>query len=127
VQRYGTAGPRPEGTVMTVQFELDGFEVMALNGGPEQFTFSEAFSFMVICRDQAEVDDYWEKLTADGGEPGPCGWLKDKFGFSWQIVPAALPALLADPDVAKSSRVMEAMMKMSKINVQELEEAAARG
>jgi predicted 3-demethylubiquinone-9 3-methyltransferase (glyoxalase superfamily) len=122
VTRYGSAGPRPEGTAMTVSFELDGQRVMALNGGPE-FTHSEAFSFSVDCEDQDEVDYYWEKL-GEGGEHGPCGWLKDRFGLSWQIVPRRLPELLGDPDREKSQRVMAAMLKMGKIEIAELERAA---
>ncbi len=123
--RYGDAGPREEGTVMTVEFELDGQKFLALNGGPE-FTFSEAISFQVSCRDQAEVDDYWSRLS-DGGEEGPCGWLKDRFGVSWQIVPTALPKLLQNPDREISQRVMRAMLKMKKIQIGELERAAAAG
>ena len=123
VTRYGSAGPRPEGTVMTVSFELDGQSFIALNGGPE-FTFSEAVSFQVACKDQAEVDTYWQQLS-EGGEEGPCGWLKDRFGLSWQIVPTALPRLLGDPDPEKSQRVMAAMMQMRKIEIEELEQAAA--
>jgi predicted 3-demethylubiquinone-9 3-methyltransferase (glyoxalase superfamily) len=123
VTRYGSAGPRPEGTVMTVSFELEGQQFVALNGGPD-FTFNEAISFQVSCQDQEEVDRFWSKLS-EGGEEGPCGWLKDKFGVSWQIVPTALPELLGDPDPAKSQRVMEAMLKMKKIDVSELERAAA--
>ena len=123
VSRYGSAGPRPEGMVMTVSFELDGQRVTALNGGSE-FTFSEAVSFLVDCETQDEVDAYWEALTA-GGEPGPCGWLQDRFGLSWQIAPTALPRLLADPDREKSQRVMAAMLKMGKIEIAELERAAA--
>jgi predicted 3-demethylubiquinone-9 3-methyltransferase (glyoxalase superfamily) len=123
VARYGSAGPRPEGTVMTVNFELDGQEFLALNGGPD-FTFSEAVSFQIPCRDQDEVDHYWEKL-GEGGEHGPCGWLKDRFGLSWQVVPNRLPELLSDPDREKSQRVMAAMMKMGKIEIDELEQAAA--
>ena len=122
VARYGSAGPRPEGTVMTVSFELDGQEFLALNGGP-QFTFSEALSFQVFCRAQDEVDAYWSKLS-EGGEEGPCGWLKDRFGLSWQIVPTVLPELLADPDAAKSQRVMQAMLGMKKIEIEGLEQAA---
>jgi predicted 3-demethylubiquinone-9 3-methyltransferase (glyoxalase superfamily) len=123
IARYGSAGPRPEGTVMTVSFELDGQRFVALNGGPE-FTFSEAVSFLVNCDTQDEVDSYWSALS-EGGEEGPCGWLKDKFGLSWQIVPNRLPELLADPDRARAQRVMEAMLKMKKIEVDELERAAA--
>jgi predicted 3-demethylubiquinone-9 3-methyltransferase (glyoxalase superfamily) len=123
IARYGSAGPRPEGTVMTVSFELDGQRFVALNGGPE-FTFSEAVSFLVNCDTQDEVDSYWSALS-EGGEEGPCGWLKDKFGLSWQIVPNRLPELLADPDRERAQRVMEAMLKMRKIEVDELERAAA--
>jgi len=123
VARYGSAGPRPEGTVMNVDFELNGQEFMALNGGPE-FTFSEAISFQVSCKTQDEVDTYWSRLS-EGGEEGPCGWLKDKYGVSWQIVPTALAELLTDPDPEKSQRVMSAMLKMKKIEIDELERAAA--
>ena len=123
ISRYGLAGPRPEGTVMTVSFELDGLQFVALNGGPE-FTFNEAISFQVDCKDQDEVNLYWSKL-AEGGEEGPCGWLKDKFGVSWQIVPAALPRLLGDPDPARAQRAMKAMLGMKKIEIEELERAAA--
>ena len=108
---------------MTVDFELDGQSFLALNGGPE-FTFSEAISFQVICETQEEVDTFWSKLSEDG-EQGPCGWLKDKFGVSWQIVPRVLPELLSDPDRAKSQRVMRAMLNMKKIEIAELERAAA--
>jgi predicted 3-demethylubiquinone-9 3-methyltransferase (glyoxalase superfamily) len=125
IARYGSAGPRPEGTVMTVDFELDGQPFLALNGGPE-FTFSEAISFQVNCKDQEEVDSFWNQLSA-GGEQGPCGWLKDKFGLSWQIVPTRLPELLGDPDRAKSQRVMQAMLQMKKIDIDALERAAAEG
>ena len=123
VARYGSAGPRPEGTVMTIVFELDGQKFTALNGGP-QFTFSEAISFQVSCESQEEVDEYWSKLS-EGGEEGPCGWLKDRFGLSWQIIPKRLPELLADPDREKAQRVMAAMLEMGKIEVDELERAAA--
>ena len=123
VSRYGAAGPRPEGTVMTVSFELEGQKFLALNGGPE-ITFSEAISFQVSCNDQDEVDAFWSELS-EGGEEGPCGWLKDKFGVSWQIVPTVLPELLGDPDRGKSQRVMEAMLKMKKIDIAALERAAA--
>jgi predicted 3-demethylubiquinone-9 3-methyltransferase (glyoxalase superfamily) len=123
IARYGSAGPRPEGTVMTVSFELDGQKFIALNGGPE-FTFSEAISFQVSCEGQEEVDTYWNALS-EGGEEGPCGWLKDKFGLSWQIVPTALPELLGDPDQEKGRRVMAAMLEMKKIEIADLERAAA--
>jgi predicted 3-demethylubiquinone-9 3-methyltransferase (glyoxalase superfamily) len=124
VQRYGEAGPRAAGTVMTVAFELEGQRFVALNGGPD-FTFSEAISFAVECEDQDEVDRYWDALTDGGGEPGPCGWLRDRFGVSWQIVPRRLTELLADEDREKAQRVMAAMLRMGKIDVAELERAAA--
>ena len=125
VTRYGSAGPRDEGTVMTVEFELFGQPFVALNGGPQEgFKFNEALSFQVSCADQEEVDRYWSGLS-EGGEEGPCGWLKDRFGLSWQIIPEALPRLLSDPDQEKSQRVMAAMLEMGKIEVAELEKAAA--
>ena len=124
IAHYGSAGPRPEGMVMTVSFELDGQRFTALNGGPD-FTFNESISFEVSCDGQDEVDAFSSKLSANGGEQGPCGWLKDQFGVSWQIIPTRLPELLADPDREKSQRVMEAMLKMGKIEVDELERAAA--
>ena len=123
ITHYGSAGPRPEGMVMTVEFALDGREFLALNGGPE-FAFNEAISFQVDCEDQAEVDRYWSALS-DGGEEGPCGWLKDRFGVSWQIVPTALPRLLADPDAEKAQRVMAAMLQMKKIEIGAPARAAA--
>jgi predicted 3-demethylubiquinone-9 3-methyltransferase (glyoxalase superfamily) len=123
VSHYGEAGPRDAGTVLTVEFELDGQAFTALNGGPN-FKFTEAISFQVSCEDQAEVDRYWDAL-GDGGEHGPCGWLKDKFGVSWQIIPKRLPELLEDPDREKSQRVMAAMLKMGTLEVAELERAAA--
>jgi predicted 3-demethylubiquinone-9 3-methyltransferase (glyoxalase superfamily) len=122
VSRYGEAGPRPAGTVMTVNFELDGQEFTALNGGPE-FKFTEAVSFQVNCETQDEVDEFWATLS-EGGEEGPCGWLKDKFGLSWQIIPTALPRLLDDPDPERSQRVMKAMLEMGKIDIAALEKAA---
>lgn len=122
ISRYGSAGPRPEGTVMTVSFELGGQKFLALNGGPN-YTFSEAISFQVSCKNQEEVDAFWNKLS-EGGEEGPCGWLKDKFGVSWQIVPTALPELLGNPDPEKAQRVMEAMLQMKKIEIGALERAA---
>jgi predicted 3-demethylubiquinone-9 3-methyltransferase (glyoxalase superfamily) len=124
VQHYGEAGPRPAGSVMTVAFELEGQRFVALNGGPD-FTFNEAISFEVECGDQDEIDGYWSALTEGGGQPGPCGWLKDKFGVSWQIVPKRLTELLADSDRAKAQRVMAAMLQMGKIDIAELERAAA--
>jgi predicted 3-demethylubiquinone-9 3-methyltransferase (glyoxalase superfamily) len=123
ISYYGAAGPRPEGTVMTVSFELDGQEFVALNGGP-QFKFNEAISFQVSCEGQDEVDRFWSALS-EGGEEGPCGWLRDRFGLSWQIVPTALPRLLGDSDREKSQRVMAAMLGMKKIEIDELERAAA--
>jgi predicted 3-demethylubiquinone-9 3-methyltransferase (glyoxalase superfamily) len=121
IARYGEAGPGPKGSVMTVVFELDGKEFIALNGGP-QFKFTEAISFSVDCKSQEEVDRYWSKLS-DGGEEGPCGWLKDKYGLSWQINPTVLGEMLSDPDPAKSTRVMEARLKMKKIDIEGLRKA----
>jgi predicted 3-demethylubiquinone-9 3-methyltransferase (glyoxalase superfamily) len=121
VARYGDAGPRPAGTVMTVDFELDGQRYMALNGGP-QFTFDEAISFEIECADQDEVDYYWTKL-GEGGEPGPCGWVKDRFGVSWQVVPKVLNEWVTDPDQVKGQAVMKAMLGMQKIVVAELQAA----
>jgi predicted 3-demethylubiquinone-9 3-methyltransferase (glyoxalase superfamily) len=121
VQRYGPTGPGPEGSVMTADFELDGQRITALNGGPV-FNFSEAFSFVIDCKDQAEVDYYWDKLL-EGGKPSQCGWLKDRFGFSWQVVPKALFETIGGPDAAGRNRAMEAMMKMSKLDVATLERA----
>ena len=115
VARYGEEGPGTKGTVMTVTFQLDGQEFMALNGGPH-FTFSAAISFFVNCETQAEVDDLWEKLS-EGGETEQCGWLRDKFGLSWQIVPTVLGELLQDKDAQKSRRVTEAMLQMGKIDI----------
>jgi predicted 3-demethylubiquinone-9 3-methyltransferase (glyoxalase superfamily) len=122
ISRYGSAGPRPEGMVLTVAFELEGQDFVALNGGPD-FKFNEAVSFLVDCEGQDEVDRYWETLS-EGGEKGPCGWLKDRFGLSWQIVPRRLEELLSDPDKERSQRVMAAMLKMGKIEIDELERAA---
>jgi predicted 3-demethylubiquinone-9 3-methyltransferase (glyoxalase superfamily) len=122
VARYGEGAPRPAGTVMTVLFELDGQKFTALNGGP-LFSFSEAISFQVSCEGQEEVDAYWSKLS-EGGEEGPCGWLKDKYGLSRQIVPTALPRLLGDPDPERSQRAMQAMLQMKKIDIGALERAA---
>jgi len=123
VARYGEAGPGPKGSAMTVTFELEGQEFIALNGGP-QFKFTEAISLLVNCETQKEVDELWSRLTA-GGEESQCGWLKDKFGLSWQIVPKTLFQLLQDPDPRKSKRVMEAMLRMRRIDVGVLEKAAA--
>ncbi|MCC3773900.1 VOC family protein [Streptomyces sp. UNOB3_S3] len=122
IRHYGEAGPRPAGMVMTVGFELAGQRFLALNGGP-QFTFNEAISLSVDCASQEEVDALWAGFTEGGGEEGPCGWLKDKYGVSWQIVPRALPELLGDPDPVKSQRVMRAMLGMKKIDIQGLMDA----
>ncbi len=122
VNRYGDGAPMPKGTVMTASFELFGLAFTALNAGP-QFKFNEAVSFVVNCESQEEVDYYWNKLTADGGEESRCGWLKDKFGLSWQIVPVQLPALLAHKDPEKAKRAMQAMMTMNKIEIKKIEEA----
>ncbi len=129
ISRYGDAGReihrRPSGSVMTVTFELDGQEFTALNGGPI-FTFNEAISFQVYCRDQEEVDYYWEKLGEGGDERAKqCGWLKDKYGVSWQIVPKMLPDLVGDPDSEKSQRAMTAMLQMKKIDIAAMERAYA--
>jgi predicted 3-demethylubiquinone-9 3-methyltransferase (glyoxalase superfamily) len=120
---YGEAGPREAGMVLTVQFEIDGQVFTALNGGPE-FTFSEAISFQIDCPTQDDVDYYWERLSADGGEQGPCGWLKDKFGVSWQVVPDELEKLLADPDQGRAQRAMAAMLQMRKIDIAAVRAAA---
>ena len=125
VTRYGAAGPGPEGSVMTVSFELDGQEFAALNGGPE-FRFNEAISFQGSCETQDEVDEFWSRLS-EGGEEGPCGWLKDRYGVSWQIIPTRLPELLGDPDPERSQRAMRAMLGMKKIDIAALEQAAAAG
>jgi len=124
VQRYPGGGPAPAGSVMIANFELEGMQFVALNAGP-LFKFTEAISFVVTTEDQEETDYYWNKLTADGGKEVECGWLKDKFGLSWQITPRTLMQLLSDPDKQKAARVMTAMMTMKKINIAELERAAA--
>jgi predicted 3-demethylubiquinone-9 3-methyltransferase (glyoxalase superfamily) len=121
VKRYGDAGPGPEGAVMTVEFELDGKPFVVLNGGP-QFTFNEAVSFQIECADQDEVDRYWDTL-GEGGEHGPCGWLKDRYGLSWQVVPKRFLELVSDPDPVKSQAVMRAMLGMRKLVVSELQAA----
>jgi predicted 3-demethylubiquinone-9 3-methyltransferase (glyoxalase superfamily) len=122
VSYYGEAGPRAAGSVLTVQFALDGQEYTAINGGPN-FTFNEAISLQIACADQDEVDHYWSKLS-EGGSEGPCGWLKDRYGLSWQVTPAALGELLSDPDRGRAQRAMNAMLGMQKINVAELYAAA---
>jgi len=121
VARYGEGAPEPKGTVMTVTFQLDGQEFMALNGDPH-FTFSPAISFFVNCETQQEVDELWEKLSA-GGQKERCGWLKDKYGLSWQIIPSALGRLMGDKDPAKAKRVMQAMLQMTKIDIAGLQRA----
>jgi predicted 3-demethylubiquinone-9 3-methyltransferase (glyoxalase superfamily) len=121
VTRYGSAGPGPQGQVMSATFQLEGQEFVALNGGPV-FTFSPAISFFVHCQTQTEVDNFWEKLSA-GGEKGQCGWLKDKFGISWQIVPDILGEMLQDKDQERAARVMKAMLKMTKIDIAGLKKA----
>ncbi len=121
--RYGEAGPGPAGSVMTVAFELSGVQFTALNGGPH-FRFTEAISLVVHCQTQAEVDHFWDKLAA-GGSTNHCGWLKDKHGISWQVVPTILPVLLSDPDPVKSQRTMQAMLKMDKLDIAALERAHA--
>ncbi|MDQ8705755.1 VOC family protein [Streptomyces sp. LHD-70] len=123
VQRYSEVGPGEPGSVMVVMFELAGTEFMGLNGGPE-FQFTEAASVYVDCDDQKEVDRLWSALTADGGQEGPCGWLKDKYGLSWQIIPRVLDELITDPDPARSGRAMKAMLSMGKLDVQALVDAA---
>jgi len=122
VARYGDAGPGPKGAVMTIAFEIEGQEFIALNGGP-QFKFTPAVSFVINCDTQEEVDDFWDKLSA-GGRTDRCGWLTDKFGLSWQVVPKTLVELIRDPDPARSKRVMEAMLQMTKIDIPTLKKAA---
>jgi predicted 3-demethylubiquinone-9 3-methyltransferase (glyoxalase superfamily) len=121
ISRYGDAGPGPKGSVMVAKFQLDGQEFIALNGGP-LFTFSPAISFVVNCTTQEEVDEYWEKLSA-GGAPNQCGWLTDRFGLSWQIVPTILGELMAGKDPERSNHVMQAMLKMTKIDIATLQRA----
>jgi predicted 3-demethylubiquinone-9 3-methyltransferase (glyoxalase superfamily) len=122
VARYGEAGPGPVGSVLTVNFQLEGQDFVALNGGPP-FKFTEAISLCVSCENQEEVDEFWDKLTADGGEPGPCGWLKDKYGLSWQIIPKALMEYLGSPDREKAERATRAMLQMQKIDVAAIKRA----
>jgi predicted 3-demethylubiquinone-9 3-methyltransferase (glyoxalase superfamily) len=128
ISHYGKEGhevhQKPDGMVMTVEFEIDGQPFMALNGGPN-FKFSEAVSFVINCETQEEVDYFWSKLTSGGGQDGPCGWLKDKFGLSWQVVPTVLPELLMDANSAKSSRAMRALLQMKKLNIADLQRAHA--
>jgi len=122
ISRYGEAGPGPKGRAMTVNFELAGQQFMALNGGPH-FAFTPAISLLVNCESQQEVDDLWDKLLAGGGQKSRCGWLQDKYGLSWQIIPTALGKLMGDPDPEKSKRVMQAMLQMDKIDIAKLEQA----
>ena len=124
VTRYGQAGPREPGLVMTVEFELDGQRFVAINGGPE-FRFNEALSLEIRCASQEEIDEYWERLIADGGEPGPCGWLKDRYGVSWQVTHTRLEDMLFDAGQEKVDRVMAALLQMGKLDVAELERVAA--
>jgi len=121
IARYGDTGPEPKGSVMTAAFQLDGQDFVALNGGPH-FTFSPAISFVVNCETQEEIDEFWEKLS-DGGKENQCGWLDDKYGVSWQIVPTVLGQLLSDPDSVKAGRVMQAMLQMRKIDIASLKRA----
>jgi predicted 3-demethylubiquinone-9 3-methyltransferase (glyoxalase superfamily) len=121
ITRYGEAGPGPAGSVMTVEFQLEGRDFIALNGGP-QFKFTEAISLSVNCETQEEVDRFWEKLS-DAGEEGPCGWLKDRYGLSWQVNPVVLGKMLGDPDPGKSQRTMNAMLQMKKIDINRLKQA----
>jgi len=122
VSRYGEAGPGPKGTAMVVVFELEGQQFMALNGGPH-FAFTPAISLLVNCESQAEVDELWDKLLAGGGQKSRCGWLQDRYGLSWQIIPTALGKLMSDPDPEKSKRVMQAMLTMDKIDIAKLQAA----
>jgi len=124
ISHYGDAGPREAGLVLTVTFQLDGQDFAALNGGPEGFTFDESVSFLVGCEDQAEVDYFWAAFLEGGGKESVCGWLKDRYGVSWQIIPKALDRLMSDPDPERARRATEAMLKMVKIDVAELERAA---
>jgi predicted 3-demethylubiquinone-9 3-methyltransferase (glyoxalase superfamily) len=123
IARYGDAGPGPKGSVMTASFQLEGQEFIALNGGPH-FKFTEAVSFVVNCETQEEIDYYWNKLISGGGQESQCGWLKDKFGLSWQIVPTMISKLLSDKDAKRSQRVMQALMPMKKLIIADLEKAA---
>ena len=125
VARYGEAGPGPAGSVMVVNFQIEGQDFIALNGGP-LFKFTEAISFVISCQTQEEVDRYWNKLTADGGQESQCGWLKDKYGLSWQVTPTILSELLSDQDQKKAQRVMQAMLQMKKIDIAALKRAAAQ-
>ena len=122
VAHYTEAGPRPAGTVMTVEFELDGQRFVAINGGP-QFKFDEAVSFQITCETQDEIDYYWDSLV-EGGEEGPCGWLKDRYGLSWQVTPTGMEELFSDPDPERANRAMQAMLAMKKLDIAALRSAA---
>ena len=124
VARHGEGGPGPAGSVMTVHFELDGNEFLALNGGPDHYSFDESISFVIDCATQDDVDHYWDALLAGGGEEIACGWLKDRYGLRWQVVPAELPALLGDPDPDRAGRAMQAMLSMKKLDIRAMKEAA---
>ena len=126
VIRYGKSGPGPEGSVLTAAFELEGQKFTALNGGP-RFKFNESVSFVVNCETQEEIDYFWEKLSSDGGQESQCGWLKDKFGLSWQVVPTILPELITSKDPKKSESVMQAIMQMKKLDLAKLKQAAEQG
>jgi predicted 3-demethylubiquinone-9 3-methyltransferase (glyoxalase superfamily) len=126
VSRYGDAGPGPKGSVMIAEFQIEGQEFVALNAGP-LFKFTEAISFVINCETQEEVDYFWQKLTADGGAESMCGWLKDKYGLSWQVVPKILTELMKDKDPAKAQRVMQAMLQMKKIDIPTLKRAYEQG
>jgi predicted 3-demethylubiquinone-9 3-methyltransferase (glyoxalase superfamily) len=123
IARYTESGPRETGMVMSVEFELDGDRFVGINGGPD-FKFSEAVSFQVNCETQEEIDYYWDRLTADGGKEGPCGWLTDKYGLSWQVTPTGMDALFSDPDQSRADRAMKAMLGMGKLDIAQLEAAA---
>ena len=125
ISYYGEAGPRPAGTVLTVDFTLDGQEFTAINGG-SQFTFDEAVSFMIQCADQEEIDYYWTRLS-EGGEEGPCGWLKDRYGLSWQVIPAGYEELMCDPDQGRRDRAMRAVLGMKKLDMAAIQAAADEG
>jgi len=125
IARYGEAGPGPAGAVMVVNFQIEGQDFIALNGGP-LFKFTEAISFVINCQTQEEVDHYWNRLTAGGGQESQCGWLKDKYGLSWQVTPTILGELLADKDQKKAQRVMQAMLQMKKMDIAALQRAAAQ-
>ncbi|CAL9346365.1 hypothetical protein SUDANB121_00386 [Nocardiopsis dassonvillei] len=126
VTHYGPGMPRPEGSVLTVDFEIQGQRITALNGGPE-FTFTEAFSLQVLCEDQAESDRYWYALIEGGGQESQCGWLKDRYGFSWQVFPRELDELTTDPDPARAERAVKAMLSMQRIDIDEVRRAADAG